>query len=125
MQVVNPCGLAIYDGSQYAPRHEVYDPAKRDRLADALAARGWQGAPIVADVQTAQAITGSHRIAAARQAGVKEVPAVDIADLADAVGIDLWEYITEGGYADLEDALPHLCADLPAEVVEAYGLDSD
>jgi len=118
----NPLNLPIHDGTQYAPRHEVYDPAKRDRLAADMATRGWADAPIVADVEAARAITGSHRIAAARITGT-EVPAVDLAELCKACGIDLWEFVTDGGYADLEDALPHLCAALPVGVAEAYGLD--
>jgi hypothetical protein len=120
--LINPLGLDLHDGTHYAPRHEVYDPAKRDQLAADMTATGWQGAPIVADAETAQAITGSHRVSAANLAEI-EIPAVDLADLTQACGIDLWEFVAD--YADLEDALPHLCAALPADVREAYGLDID
>lgn len=120
--IANPLALDLHDGTHYAPRHDVYDPAKRDQIAADMTANGWQGAPIVADTTTCQAITGSHRISAARLADV-EVPVVDLADLAAACGIDLWEFTAD--YVDLEDALPHLCAALPAFVRDAYGLDID
>lgn len=121
-ETANPLDLKVHDGTQYAPRHGVVDPAKRDRLAADMAANGWIGAPVVGDVETAQAITGSHRIPAAHAAGI-EVPAVGLAELTAACGIDLWEFVATGGYVDLEDALPHLCAALPGNIVEAYGLD--
>lgn len=116
----NPLGLDLHDGTGFAPRHEVRDEIHRDTIAADMAANGWTGAPIVANVETTQAITGSHRIPAAAIAGIA-VPAVDLAELCDACGIDLWEFAAD--YADLEDALPHLCDALPAEIREAYGLD--
>ncbi|MEO3856264.1 ParB/RepB/Spo0J family partition protein [Acrocarpospora sp. B8E8] len=118
----NPLDLQIHNGHGFAPRHEVYDPAKRDQLAADMTANGWQGPPVVADVDTAQAITGSHRIPAARLADIA-IPVVDIADLAEACGIDLWEFVADHG--TLEDALPAFCAALPADVRDAYGLDID
>jgi hypothetical protein len=120
--LINPLGLDLHDGTHYAPRHDVYDPAKRDQIAADMTANGWQGAPVVADTETAQAITGSHRVSAARLAEA-EIPAVDIFDLADAAGIDLYDLIDT--YGTLEGALPRFCADLPADVRDAYGLDID
>ena len=122
--LTNPLNLDIHDATNYAPRHDVYDPTKRDHIAADMTTNGWHGAPIVADTDTARAITGSHRISAANRAGVA-IPAVDLTDLARACGIDPWEYIADNGYSDLEDALPHLCAELPADVRDAYGLDID
>jgi hypothetical protein len=120
--VINPLGLDIHDGDQYAPRHDVYDPAKRDQIAEHMSLHGWQGAPVVADTATAQAITGSHRVAAAGIADI-EIPVVDVFDLADATGIDLYDLIDT--YGGLEDALPRFCAEVPAAIREAYGLDID
>lgn len=121
--LINPLGLDLHDGTGYAPRHDVYDPAKRDQIAADMTLQGWRGAPIVADVETAQAITGSHRVSAARLSGTA-IPVVDLADLTEACGINLWDYVADYG-DDLENALPHLCAELPADVREAYGLDID
>ncbi|MER7126730.1 ParB/RepB/Spo0J family partition protein [Micrococcus luteus] len=120
----NPLGLDLdlHDGTQYAPRHEVRDVGHMEQIAASMTTHGWQGAPIVADTATAQAITGSHRIAAARLAEV-DVPAVDVFDLAAACGIDLYGLIDT--YGTLEDALPAFCAETPTDVREAYGLDID
>ena len=55
--------------------HGVHDDAKRDRLASGMGAHGWTGRPILAydDGNGLHALTGSHREAAAKQAGV-EIP---------------------------------------------------
>ncbi len=119
---VNPLDLDIHDGTNFAPRHEVRDQAHLEQITASMITSGWTGAPIVADVETAQAITGSHRIVAAKAAGI-DVPAVDVFDLAEACGIDLYDLIET--YGALEDALPRLCALASAEIREAYGLDID
>ena len=64
------------------PPHDVQDSAKRDRLVAAMEADGWQGRAILAwrcgEDGEVCALTGSHRIAAARAAGLDEVPALVI-----------------------------------------------
>ncbi|MGW4425795.1 hypothetical protein [Streptosporangium sp. NPDC004631] len=120
--VINPLGLDLHDGTGYAPRHEVRNTLHMETIAADMTRDGWTGAPIVGRVDWAQAITGSHRIPAAALAGV-DVPVVDIFDLADATGIDLDDLIAT--YGGLEEALPAFCAEVPADIAEAYGLDID
>lgn len=120
--VINPLGLDLHDGSGYAPRHEIRDPLHLETIAADMTRNGWSGAPIVARVDWAQAITGSHRIPAAALADI-DIPVVDIFDLADACGVDLDDLIAT--YGGLEDALPAFCAEVPADIAEAYGLDID
>jgi hypothetical protein len=58
------------------PFHEVRDAEKLAALAASMEERGWNGRPIVVidcgDYY--QAITGSHRLAAANEAGLDEIP---------------------------------------------------
>ena len=65
------------------PRNVPQDPAKVEAIRASLEESGWIGRPVVAIVapgrRKAQALTGSHRIAAAAAAGV-EVHAVLIRD---------------------------------------------
>lgn len=117
----NPLGLTIVgDVTGFVPPHDVTDPGKAEKLAVDMEAHGWQGAPIVVLRDYAQAITGVHRLAAAEQAGIT-VPGVDIEELLDACGIDLWERRDQ--HEDLWDALAALIDELPANVRDAYGLD--
>lgn len=50
------------------PLHEVRDTEKVDALAEAMSKSGWVGRPVV--VVGEQAITGTHRLAAAEKAGI-------------------------------------------------------
>jgi ParB-like chromosome segregation protein Spo0J len=65
--------------------HEARDRQHLDALTVSMEADGWQGRPLLvlagAGEEGGQAWTGSHRLAAARAAGLQEVPAV-IVDLA-------------------------------------------
>jgi hypothetical protein len=58
------------------PFHEVRHARKMRTLAERMSASGWQGRPLLAveTVQGIQALTGSHRLAAARKAGLSTVP---------------------------------------------------
>jgi len=52
------------------PPHEVRDKDKLKKLSESMKTDGWQGRPILAFVEpngTIQAVTGSHRIAAAKR----------------------------------------------------------
>ena len=60
------------------PRNPPIFPAKRVELAAAMRRDGWRGRPLLV-VQVGrrlQALTGSHRIYAARDAGLATVPAI-------------------------------------------------
>lgn len=73
-----------------APRHEVNDPAKYAALVESMELGGWQGRPVLVYEyhERYEAITGSHRIAAAQETGT-DIPVVvlpyndDTADLID------------------------------------------
>lgn len=67
------------DVTRITPPHEVRDTAKLAALTASMAADGWQGRPLlVLDLgdDTYVALTGSHRNAAARAAGLETVPCV-------------------------------------------------
>ncbi len=67
--------------SNITPLHEVRDAAKFAGIAQSMAVNGWQGRPllVVSDGNGAYvAMTGSHRYAAARDAGLKTAPCVVI-----------------------------------------------
>lgn len=118
----NPLGLDLIDDvTGFAPAHDVDDPDKVEKLAADMKAHGWQGAPLVVHRDYAQAVTGVHRLAAAEQAGIA-VPGVDIEELLDVYGIDLWARC-EDLDGELWEALRVAVGDLPAEVRDTYGLD--
>ena len=63
------------------PLHEVRDETKLAMLVASMDADGWTGRPLlVQDTGEGwyQAWTGSHRIAAAREAGIDSIPCVVI-----------------------------------------------
>lgn len=65
-------------------RHEVRDARKLARLTKAMERRGWAGRPLlVVRYGTDRALTGSHRLAAARAAGLIRVPVLLIEAGAD------------------------------------------
>lgn len=81
-------GLRRLDVSEIEPLHEVQDEDKLADLARAMEEDGWLGRPLlVEDLGRGsgyRAWTGSHRLPAARLAGLESVPAVlvDTAKLA-------------------------------------------
>lgn len=58
------------------PPHEATSVRKLRTFSSSMLTRGWIGRPLVAvpAVTGLQALTGSHRLAAARKAGMKEIP---------------------------------------------------
>lgn len=104
------------------PLHDVTDPRKVADLAADMETRGWVGPPIVV-LSEVQAITGSHRLRAAIDAGLDTIPQVTIEDLCTTFGID-WE----AHRADRDDwytAAAELRDLLPAEIVAYLGYDVD
>lgn len=76
-------GAELTDPSEIMPVNEVTDPAKYEYLVNEFRETGYAGRPIVV-YETPygwQALTGSHRIYAAREADI-EIPAVRITDSA-------------------------------------------
>jgi len=58
------------------PLHEPHDAAKMSALTESMVEHGWNGRPILVidNGNGYLALTGSHRIAAARAAGLDEIP---------------------------------------------------
>lgn len=113
------------------PAHEVRSEAYAAELAESMRANGWQGAPVVIverDGADPLAVTGSHRIAAARAADIL-IPIVYLADITDAHGIDLAGLIEGAPAFEFDTDLAvfqaaYTAAELlPTEVETAYGLD--
>jgi len=77
--------------SSIKSRHGVAEPRKFRRLTASMATRGWVGRPLLAvpSGDGFRALTGSHRIAAARAASLETVP-VHVVDIsAHVAGGDL------------------------------------
>lgn len=91
------------------PPHEVRDREKLADLVDKMKAEGWQGRPILTvDLgRGPEALTGSHRIRAAKQAGI-DVPTIqidpDIGNYEDENG----KTIREAMYLDADEAAEYL-----------------
>lgn len=115
--------------------HDVEDPAKLADLTASMRAVGWVGAPVVTiagrDYGWGEgdpiAITGSHRIPAAAEAGI-EVPAVDLDDLLRAHGTSLTDVDEQTGTDPdderHEESITRLAYFLPADIIDFYGLDA-
>ena len=107
------------------PLHEVRDADKLAELVASMEADGWTGTPVVVaglGGGVVRALTGSHRLQAAQDAGIDEVPVVSIEDLCAESGIDWDELLDEFG-SDLFETGRYVCGELPRSVTEAYGLD--
>lgn len=111
------------------PWHEDHDSAKTDQLVESMTANGWTGPPVVAIYNDGDpiAITGSHRIPAARRTET-DIPVVDLDELLRAHGTTLADVDEQTG-SDPSDPLHYetvvrLNYFLPAEVIEYYGLDA-
>lgn len=120
------------DPHRIQPWNDADDRAKLAQLIDSMETNGWAGAPVLVITEPDGdpiAITGSHRIHAARQADI-DVPTVDLADLLTEHGHNLDALIGEYTDAGLnyEDAryevICRLDEHLPAEVAENYGIDA-
>lgn len=64
------------------PFNAVEDVEKLNSLAASMQKNGWQGRPILAyDIGNGlEALTGSHRIAAAKKAGIEDIPVLKVSD---------------------------------------------
>ena len=82
------------------PPHGVENKKKFDELVDSMKTEGWVGRPVLYyDIgRGPEALTGSHRIAAAQKAGLSDIPAVkvtgDIGDYVDEFGKSISELQT-------------------------------
>lgn len=106
--------------NEIIPPHEVTDQTKLDKLVADMQSRGWQGAPIV--LVDDLALCGSHRIEAARIAGI-EVPTVQATDLWPEIENEI---ITAFEDWDTEIALVEITAmilNVDSSAQATYGLD--
>lgn len=100
-------------GRHIQPLHDAYEADKLNQLAGNMREHGWSGRPILAIVcgDYLQAITGSHRIAAAELAGI-EVEICEIIqpafDGADYEVSDLYDTMING--SDDDDRLAAMVA---------------
>lgn len=64
--------------SSIHPFHEITRPLDLKTLTKSMKIRGWEGRPLVVALQAniRQALTGSHRWAASKAAGLREIPVV-------------------------------------------------
>ena len=70
------------DPDRVWPWNEAFDVARVDRIADSMRGDGWVGRPLVlvsSGDGRYRALTGSHRLAAALDAGLPTVPVVVVA----------------------------------------------
>jgi len=102
------------------PMHEAIDADKLAELASAMEVHGWVGAPVVSHGE--QALTGSHRMRAAREVGDVSVPRVDVSELCEAYGLD-WDGVLGEHGDDWYWAAAALRDLLPREVVIYLGYD--
>ena len=109
--------------NQIDPPHEVNDAAKVAAIAADLEVNGWTGRPLlvlqVGDYY--KALTGTHRLAAAKAAGLEDVPVVEVdaeAFYADHDLSDIWDdEVTLGILEEIEDSA---AADLMRVEVENF-----
>lgn len=106
------------------PYHEVRDHSKVARLMDAMEQHGWQGPPIVVDSE--QALTGVHRIAAWRALGRPDfdIPTIELRDVFAEAGLDMDELHALWGHPTLDDpAFVQFVNAIPKHIRAKYGLD--
>lgn len=111
--------LAGWSATAFDPPHPVTDPDKVRALADDMAEWGWQGPPLLVD--GADALTGSHRLAAARAADVELVPVVTVDEVLDAFDLDR---VMLAGCGDVYTRAMRLRVLLPGDVVAFLGVDA-
>lgn len=118
----NPLNLNLIDATGYITGQPDLDQQHVDNITNNMRAHGWQGAPLVVLPDYARAYSGTHRIAAAEAAELDEIPAVTLADLFEAAGLDLNTITDENDLSILNDRA-EILDHLPDGIRAAYGLD--
>ena len=107
--------------------HEIDDEAKAQQLAADMDARGWHGAPLIAD--GTQLLTGAHRYHAWTricERPASEIPIVDIRDLFATQNLDYDALMADEAFEGLdwwERLLIVVRENLSADVLHEYGID--
>lgn len=120
----NPLNLTP---TRAAPPPAPHDPDDDDKVAQLIAAmnaEGWAGPPIVTSAD-GHAYTGAHRLAAwaASTHDGEHVPCVSIEAIAAKLGMD-WATLLEDHNGDGWDAATEVAFAAPADIRDAYGLDT-
>lgn len=103
--------------------HEAPDPDDVAELAESMTENGWQGAPILA--YAGSALTGTHRIAAAREAGVN-VNVLDLNDILDDAGSVIQTVQSDNEWAEWSQVAAAVMTEvLGQNLAEALGMDLD
>lgn len=113
---------AILAPNEYSS-HPDPDPGKVAGLAESMARAGWVGAPVL--TMEGCAITGTHRIAAARLADTP-LQILDLSDLTEETSLDIAARVhaATGQWVDtLTLGRIGFAGVLAADQVDAYGLD--
>lgn len=117
---------------EVTPYHGVDEPAKRNSIAADMRKRGYVGPPIVVYQMGRyhfQALTGVHRLAAARIARLDTVPAVSILDVFKEDGVNVNQIFEEYGDPDptdpsADDGFGDMIEnELSPEIRKKYGLE--
>lgn len=86
------------------PPHDVDDVQKVQTLGSSLQAEGWIGPPLL--VAGNQALTGTHRLAAAKSAGIRLVPVIGLRTLAGVADGILSANLTREEIKNIINSLP-------------------
>jgi len=106
------------------PLHQPDNHDKLAALTDSITANGWTGAPLV--TWDDQLLTGSHRYAAAKAAGLQdpELPVEDIEDIFADHDLDFAAEYEMAGEPDIGSVgFIRILELLPQGVRDEYGLD--
>lgn len=130
-EITNPLGLDITWVRDIEQLHDAFEAEKVTEITASMNTHGWIGAPLVGSRALNahgqdRAYTGSHRWQAWRDSDRYDqpMPVVFIEDICEAHGVDFDALLDEYEGSDFE-AVAAAADLLPAETVEAYGLDLD
>lgn len=108
----------------YFTPNDVNDQAKYDALVTDFATVGWQGEPLVKWGES-DLITGSHRYAAAKAAGLDndDIPMIDLEEVFAEAGLDFDALHAEYDHPTYSEIwFSGLLDELPAAIIEKYGI---
>ena len=86
------------------PPHNVDDIQKVQTLGSSLQTDGWIGPPLI--IVGNQALTGTHRLAAAKSAGIRLVPVIELSSLAGVADGILSANLTREEIKNIINSLP-------------------
>jgi hypothetical protein len=101
------------------PYHHAYDSSHMATLVASMQENGWVGAPLVR--LDGQLLTGSHRYAAARAAGLTEIPTVEYQDVFCVDSEEIEDAMTEDNWVVI---LSYLALDSDPEIAAELGMDA-